>query len=839
MILEKFLRNFRSRIASRANYSYPEEMVLLDAFKYYDTYNEEKCTLRLFLKVTKIKFGMNMLNDDELEKIFDYYVKMIGNRKQFNYREFIAISLDVRNIHAHQMFKQAKPKPLVKNKEEIISEEKIGNLIQFIKQRLKKESMRSFLKLFIELQYRSPIKTPKAIQKSLKKCSIDFKIEDYDLILNFFTENESGFDLDKFYQILVLNYSNDRKSMVVEMFDKLDYKNKKKIEIDILPKLFIPKNYFKVKQGVLSLEQAMGQINDFIETFIEFKQTNSIEQRDVVFMFSFLSPYMENTQTFKDFINFCFRYNDLKRHMKFLKETKICSKMKISQQEVENEFELVKGKIIEKLNSYGNTGYINLMCRFIDNDIDIDRYLNFREFQRSIEECNLDCRPREIEQVFKEYAGKTHKMNFDIFLEDIVPKFENHRVKKINQLYDNLNPKREVDIDFLAILNSFSAKNHPDYQSQLKSEYEIKNDFFPSFRNFLKYYQTFYLKVTKEALLRFFEYFGRNWEEFYFDEIISKVFKVNNDKFHNNHHQNIINTAPWNINRSTNSSKLYQQFKEKSNIEMKSRNFNDGKSISNKSSHMSRLKMKQELKSDISSKRSRIKSKRSQKSQIERSYYSSKNQSKSIKSEISKKRKNEQNGQYQNEVAGINRLRGVFKDLKDISLILEYEYALTKISDSRGYLDFQGFLDVSRNFKFLDKISDEEIKNIYEDFREETYQLHIQTFINYLRDQMNEDQENTTIKLYDRLCSRYYSEVIKLEHFKKSFIPKNFTFSQKSINETREMFFYALDLFDCLNLQVKGREWMDLDDFLYFFDNLTFYIKDDKHYTQILRDCFR
>jgi hypothetical protein len=41
-----------------------------------------------------------------------------------------------------------------------------------------------------------------------------------------------------------------------------------------------------------------------------------------------------------------------------------------------------------------------------------------------------------------------------------------------------------------------------------------------------------------------------------------------------------------------------------------------------------------------------------------------------------------------------------------------------------------------------------------------------------------------------------------------------------------EEFNYMIDLFTCLNLNIKGKSYMELEDFLYFFDNFSFLFKE-------------
>ena len=43
------------------------------------------------------------------------------------------------------------------------------------------------------------------------------------------------------------------------------------------------------------------------------------------------------------------------------------------------------------------------------------------------------------------------------------------------------------------------------------------------------------------------------------------------------------------------------------------------------------------------------------------------------------------------------------------------------------------------------------------------------------------------------------------------------------------MFNFTIDLFEALNITIKNISWIDLDDFLYLFDNFTFYFNHNLH----------
>ncbi len=70
-----------------------------------------------------------------------------------------------------------------------------------------------------------------------------------------------------------------------------------------------------------------------------------------------------------------------------------------------------------------------------------------------------------------------------------------------------------------------------------------------------------------------------------------------------------------------------------------------------------------------------------------------------------------------------------------------------------------------------------------------------------------------------------------MENLRKAFVPKTFKYSSESgLGDIQEMFDFMVDLFVCLNLSIKNRDYFDLDDFLYFFDNFSFLVENEFEY---------
>ena len=100
-LLKTFLKELRYRVNIKSSNSYRKEIALLDSFKYYDINEKGEATLKMFLKVIKLKLGINNINDKELNSIFNYYLKLLESENNcLDYREFISLVLDVSNVHS-------------------------------------------------------------------------------------------------------------------------------------------------------------------------------------------------------------------------------------------------------------------------------------------------------------------------------------------------------------------------------------------------------------------------------------------------------------------------------------------------------------------------------------------------------------------------------------------------------------------------------------------------------------------------------------------------------------------------------------------------------------------
>lgn len=890
-LLKKFLNELRYRVNIKSSNAYPKEIALLDSFKYYDTYEKGDATLRMFLKVIKLKLGINNISDDEITEVFEYYLKLLeSDNKSLDYREFISLVLDVNNVHSvRSKIKSSKhnSNTFQKAKLKAVNEEEIGIIMEFILYRLRKKKLYSFLRLF---RYMEGVESYKfdynLFVSCFEKVNLELKKKEFEALYDFFLNKENLFDRKKFWKVLSLNYSDKRKNLVGNMFGRLNFRNKKVVNIQPLRDIFIPRNYPKVKSGIESLDDADKQFHSFMKEFQTLKSDFNTDIREFYDFMKFISMYFQDEKDFSDFINHCFRYNDIKKHSLMLSMNDLGFKNRKKEEIITQEDPKYVVHLLKKaLNRKGNSGYINLYIRCKTGDIDKDSFLFYNEFKKVIKDMRCKLDNDQMETLFNLFSNKKDKKKFDynLLLDELVPYFDKENVAKIEKLFYDLNGRvSNNEVDFQRIQNSFTPKNHPSYRNGEKNEHEIKSEFLQSLQNFLVYYQGSHSKVEKDSFIRFFEFYAKNWDQDFLNNILNITFKVKSRirNQQHNHHQNIVNVTPYAIDsKFKKKNNLYDEFQkskvtqkrevqypyyteresnkyskvDKISIQSKSRNYNREQSRyqntiedkkETKNSKKSRISISQ--RSEKISRRSKKVTERSIDSLLSRPDKNSiqelnnKIQKLNSKSKINESNPITEEEYYIPEMAPINKMRQLIRSSKKFALLLELEYQLTNICDENGYIDFNGFSGIISNFKTLENLKKSELIDLFKNHKDESNQLHVQTFMNYLRDQMNESQENITVDTFDTICSRIGCESLKVNKFKNAFVPRKFIYSNEEEEKViNEMFGYVVDLFVCLNVSIKGRDFFDIDDFLYMFDNFTFFLQDNEVFKKMMKECFK
>ena len=795
----------------------------------------------------------------------------------------------------------SKTKSFTGNKYDVEDSSKIPRkLLNFIIYKLRKKSFSSFLKLYVEMlnldQSESGFLSFDNLFRSLNKCGIDMKEDSVEKIYNFFQNKLGRMEYEKFWDFLSQNFNKGRKKITIEMFDKLDINYQKSIDINIIRELFNAKNYFDVKSQRKTIEEIQMGFEEYINLFpITCRGNTLLNQNKFLDFFKFISIYIEKDKHFTEFIDKSFRYYELKKY-KLKNQSGFKSKIQNLDRERNGDVvslrqNLRPGNILlsleEQLSKKGNKGYINFFKSLKGNDFDRDGKLYLKEWSKTLKEQRINLEEKQISSIFRHYSGQSQKMNFELLLQKLIPAYNSKRIVLLKSLYEDLfKGESGNELTFYKLQNSFNSRGHPDFRDCLRADYEIKNEFIESLQTFLLNFQGNHISLSLFAFVRFFEFFARDWNLEFFEAVlensfsqrargINKHIKAPYGKDEEVQQKTFGKKTVSNSHRS----KYYDEYKEekknhkpdypyytteknknafkKKNSQMDNYKENEGNVVRDiNMPHIDSKRLERSRKSKVRRKeKDSIYSRNRQGNMMEApnspdngsllSYSKNEKSIYNLNKKIQDSMVYKDNRVYDNlnhsNKIGLNsnlaKLTSFIRKNKSLAVILEMEYELTNKSDIKGVVDYYSFSTVLKKLELDSKIN---MKDLYISNSNENDKLHVQAFANSLRGQMDEDKENNVIDLFEKLCSRLGDDIIKVDKFRKCFVANSFNYSKESnLGEISEMFEFMIDLFVCLNLSIKERDFFDLDDFLYFFDNFAFYIEDPIRFKNMLRTCFK
>lgn len=91
-----------------------------------------------------------------------------------------------------------------------------------------------------------------------------------------------------------------------------------------------------------------------------------------------------------------------------------------------------------------------------------------------------------------------------------------------------LSGKDEImgEINFDKFIGAFNARNHPEFRSGSRPDYDILKEFTDSFKDFISLYEKSITSFTYSTLLWFFEFFSITWTFNELSSVIDSTFKI-------------------------------------------------------------------------------------------------------------------------------------------------------------------------------------------------------------------------------------------------------------------------------------------------------------------------
>ena len=845
-LISKFERELKDRIEIKSTYKLSPEKVFLEAFKYYDFSKTDRVDFIVFKKVITVKLGISLFPDEQLKQIFQFYT---GKDDYLVYRAFISEMFNVNVLLSTRTKPQSEKesRSFTNNKHDKVDDEAtIRKLIEYIVFKLRKGPLYGFVKLYkdfkeFDTDNRRTLSLNEFVH-CLKRNNLEINPEDRRNLWMFFNNTGDGLEYEKLMDCLCVNFKNERVTLTRAMFDRFDFMEANKININMLKELFNGRQHFDVKQGRQPMDQIQFQFESLVDMFVKVNNNQLVvDCNQFLRLFRMLSAHIESDINFKQLIDYCFRFNKIPRKNKSEyngqgnQSYKGLDNDDLYSTHSELKLDDILSDIDQQLSKKGNLAFIRFYKVLKGNDYDRNSHLYLKDFIKCIKEARIQMDEKRIKKVYKAYSDDNIMMNYDILLQNLVPQFKDDRIDYIKELYQRLfEQERENRLSFQTVISAFNFRGHPDFKTGVKQDFEITNEFKTALADFLICFQSNHVDVSWYGFLRFFEFYGRNWSPGYLKNVTLHAFKTisksqylssnnkqeespfakkkKNMKFYEEYSK-----TKENQNNMAQAYKqpgdVYQQNFNKKNQQADQYYIEENQGFGNYKKPIDHLQSRRNstAKHDQSITNRFDQSEFDPKtplspddgSVVSQSHYE--NSIRKLNNKLQHTLSSMGNITVSNAHIYIDQLTANIREMKDVTVILKTEFEMTDKSDQNGTVDYEIFSNILDKHGLLRNLSDDKLhmiflKNIGNDKR-----LHVQTFCNDLRGQMSKEREDATIDLFERLTPRN-KQFMTLSTLRLSFIPDSFVFGKYGGNSNkREMIATVIDLFSSINLVGKSK----------------------------------
>ena len=800
-----FIKRFESALREKVELRVPNREAgvkhLIQNFKFFDLDDSGSCGYESFRRVVH-KMGVFGFSEGDLVEIFGVYA-MSGRR--MNYGDYVRGLFGV----TPSVMSRGKTVTTRTDRSRKFDWDNVKGFVDSIRYRLGKGKMHAFVQIRLELDEASPVDVAKFSQ-ICKKCGVSLSQGDFKDLFRFFRQENGFLDVEGFCDTLCANFRKERGEKVDKMFSQLDKRGFSLISMEVLDSLFIPRQHYLVKNGRRTQEEVKEEWLDALDKFKRLTKSMEVDLGQFRLFWKLMSPYVKNDLEFSNLLQQTFRFSDLANIGSSTQGKALTEISQGYQVDLEH-------KMRVQLADKGNVGCFLLLKNLRSRDHNMDGMVEKKEFLNALVHSRVDLSPRNLEELFGLHS---HKGLLDIwkFLDVIVVKFKTNREEALVKLFERLMPDQYSKKLKLAVVESkFFPRGHPDFKRLYRADYEIKQEFNSNLRQFLNSYQGSALDLSLNGFMRFFEFYCFSLDDSGFFSLVEKGFKFpdNNRKFmdkrgvtptfgQNRDNQSISRQTPSRLSRSQRSTTNRPARSIRSN----NRSQYNPRGTDYSPHSVSVISRRTEYPDQIQSFNSKLAKANFQKKQV-----------------VGSKQSN-----FWNELI-LN-----IKSFQNFALLLEIEYEMTKRADEKGNVDFDVFQSVLDETEVTYKINEEMLRAIFLEGLQ-FGQLHVQGFINDIRGQITEQREFWTIELFDKIRNPV-TDTVKLVELRKAFKEKFYKWNKLTAEDNQENFQFMLDLYNYLNLAIKKTDEIDLDDFLYLFDNFSFVFENDQDYRYFLEMCF-
>ena len=572
LLKKSFEKNLKAKLAIKSSGNIEENLLLLKAFKFYDTNNLGKIDKDAFAQALS-KLGFYGYTDTDLDKLFLMYS---NNEQYLDYQNFA----DTLYNNPPLTKKEEEKENIQDTEEKEEPQEEEQDLIEILIMRLRSllskrglENMISIETGFRDLDTQNTQELDFSTFKSA--CDkFDFQLteeEIKELFLAFTKEETTKVNYDEFIRILRGELSQNRKELVEQVYKSINEENKEGLNIEEVFGFYNPKGSYEVLYLKDKEENAKKIFeNTFNENHIylngEKGKDKLVDLDEFIDYYESVSLMIHDDDTFREVILKSWNLYDEKQENQ--KEQKVQNdELKKEEEKIEKEpeqeipkentgenidnnnnvesayekeKEFRKNLLGEKnidlfrdtLSAKGIKTIINFLNQLKQYDRKGDKEISFPDLFEIFNNLNLHISEKDAKILFSDFEENS-KMNYSKFISVMIENSLNERRQNIiKEAFNRLDTEKCGIVNLSDIKNLFSSKNCPLVKEGDVTEEEFYNNFMETFQTHHNLVRSPKIKkVNFDEFLNYYKYFSLTIEDDYlFEETLISCWKLSKSK---------------------------------------------------------------------------------------------------------------------------------------------------------------------------------------------------------------------------------------------------------------------------------------------------------------------
>ena len=571
LLKKSFEKNLKAKLAIKSSGNIEENLLLLKAFKFYDTNNLGKIDKDAFAQALS-KLGFYGYTDTDLDKLFLMYS---NNEQYLDYQNFADTLYNNPPLTKKEEEKENIQDTEEKEEPQVEEQDLIEILIMRLRSLLSKRGLENMISIETGFRDLDTQNTQELDFSTFKSAcdKFDFQLteeEIKELFLAFTKEETTKVNYDEFIRILRGELSQNRKELVEQVYKSINEENKEGLNIEEVFGFYNPKgsyeflylkdkeenakkifeNTFNENHIYLNGEKGKDKLVD-LDEFIDYYESVSLMiQDDDIFREVILKSWnlydekQENQKEQK------VQNDELKKEEEIIeKESEQEIPKENTEENIDNnnvesayekEKEFRKNLLGEKnidvfrdtLSAKGIKTIINFLNQLKQYDRKGDKEISFPDLFEIFNNLNLHISEKDAKILFSDFEENS-KMNYSKFISVMIENSLNERRQNIiKEAFNRLDTEKCGIVNLSDIKNLFSSKNCPLVKEGDVTEEEFYNNFMETFQTHHNLVRSPKIKkVNFDEFLNYYKYFSLTIEDDYlFEETLISCWKLSKSK---------------------------------------------------------------------------------------------------------------------------------------------------------------------------------------------------------------------------------------------------------------------------------------------------------------------